>query len=422
MSEKYNVFLILLLKKSQQKRNNFFYVGFRQRKKKMSTPQNLPNYGNNLALFYPAQLKHYASGWLIEYSAINPVTKDLQRKQVKLNRLFKKYASEKKAKAHAERMVLILNQKLLSGWNPFFSKEDARLYTPLSTVAELFLTEKKKELRVNSYRSYSSFINSVLKWVEKNNPGVFMSMFMQLSAVQYMDDLYSSSSVGITTYNNHIKMGRAFFNWAKEKCYTKENPFDAIKTKPKPDKTRVIIPVDVRKKITEDLQANNPNFLLMCKLFFNALIRPNELKQLTVSNVNLIKRFVHIPAHIAKNHKERYCTINADIIAGFEQMNLSRYPDNYFLFGSGLVPDKTAAGNGRYGEEWEKLRKRLKFAKEMQMYSLRDSGINAMLKSGIDDLSVMQHADHSSLEMTTLYGDHYDPNLNNLIYEKSPKF
>jgi len=212
MSEKYNVFLILLLKKSQQKRNNFFYVGFRQRKKKMSTPQNLPNYGNNLALFYPAQLKHYASGWLIEYSAINPVTKDLQRKQVKLNRLFKKYASEKKAKAHAERMVLILNQKLLSGWNPFFSKEDARLYTPLSTVAELFLTEKKKELRVNSYRSYSSFINSVLKWVEKNNPGVFMSMFMQLSAVQYMDDLYSSSSVGIKTYKKQIKMGRHFFN------------------------------------------------------------------------------------------------------------------------------------------------------------------------------------------------------------------
>lgn len=58
----------------------------------------------------------------------------------------------------------------------------------------------------------------------------------------------------------------------------------------------------------------------------------------------------------------------------------------------------------------------------MQLYSLRDTGIYDMLKSGIDDLTVMQHADHSTLEMTTIYGNHQDPNLINLINEKAPKF
>jgi integrase len=58
----------------------------------------------------------------------------------------------------------------------------------------------------------------------------------------------------------------------------------------------------------------------------------------------------------------------------------------------------------------------------MQLYSLRDTGINEMIKSGIDDLSVMQHADHSSLDMTTRYANHADPHLVDVIYNKAPSF
>jgi integrase len=129
-----------------------------------------------------------------------------------------------------------------------------------------------------------------------------------------------------------------------------------------------------------------------------------------------------VPGLIAKNHNTRFAAINSEIVNSLKTLNLERYPLNYYLFGTNLEPSKTRAGNGRFGEEWQKMKKRLKLPTEMQMYSLRDTGIYDMLKSGIDDLSVMQHADHSSLEMTTLYGNHYDPNLIKLISEKAPKF
>ena len=45
-----------------------------------------------------------------------------------------------------------------------------------------------------------------------------------------------------------------------------------------------------------------------------------------------------------------------------------------------------------------------------------------MLKSHVDDLSVMQHADHSSLDITTIYANHYDPNLVKIINENTPEF
>jgi hypothetical protein len=45
-----------------------------------------------------------------------------------------------------------------------------------------------------------------------------------------------------------------------------------------------------------------------------------------------------------------------------------------------------------------------------------------MLKCGIDPLTVMQHADHHDLSMTTRYANHVDPHLVETISTKAPQF
>ena len=75
-----------------------------------------------------------------------------------------------------------------------------------------------------------------------------------------------------------------------------------------------------------------------------------------------------------------------------------------------------------YGNVWENMRKAIGLPQEMQLYSLRDTGINGMLKAGIDPLSVMQAADHSDLSMTTRYANHADPDLFRELNEKAPSF
>jgi site-specific recombinase XerD len=69
-----------------------------------------------------------------------------------------------------------------------------------------------------------------------------------------------------------------------------------------------------------------------------------------------------------------------------------------------------------------KLRKALNLPEEMQLYSFRDTGMTDMIKNGMDPLSVKQLADHHSLEMTTIYTKHADPNLRNVLVAKTPKF
>ena len=372
--------------------------------------------------YLPAVLKENKSGWIIEYYVAHPITTKLVRKKIKLERLRNRYTSVKELRAHCAQMIRILNDKLAGGWNPFFLEEDARLYEKMTTVSELFLQEKKKELRYNSYRSYSSFITIFKDWCNKHHPDMFASMFSQLYAVRYMEYIYKERNVGVTTYNNQIKMARAFFNWMKERCYTQTNPFEKVKSKPKIQKTRIIIPEDIRTKISDYLIKNNPSYLLICRLIYTSLIRPNEIKLLKIGNINLKERYITVVDTVAKNHHQRTSAINAEIIELIKQLDIMSYPSSFYIFGKNLTPDKERAGNGRLGEEWVKMRNKLSLPKEMQMYSLRDTGIHEMIKSGINDLSVMQHADHSSLEMTTIYANHKDKALNELIYTNAPKF
>ena len=102
--------------------------------------------------FLPAMLKGYKSGWVIEYYAENPLTKKMERKKFKINRLVSRYKCKKDARNHANKMTMALNIRLSTGWNPFFTDDDARLYTSVSVVCEKYLQEKRKELREEAMR------------------------------------------------------------------------------------------------------------------------------------------------------------------------------------------------------------------------------------------------------------------------------
>lgn len=388
----------------------------------MSLPQNFhtPSQNHN---YLPAVLKENKSGWLIEYYVEHPQTKRLTRKQIRLKRLVSRYSTLREARLHISKIITSINIRLSGGWNPFFENEDARFYEKLNVVADLFLKEKTKELRENTMRSYRSFINILLSYVNKENPHLICSLFNHSLAIRYMDYIYNDRNVSATTYNNHLKMGIAFFNWCKEKNYSKQNPFERIKKKTKVHKKRIIIPKHVRQQITDYLiKTDNIEFLVICKLVYNSLIRPKEILLIKIEHINVKEKYIVVPAENAKNHKTRYCAINDDIISDLQKLNLKKYPKGYYLFGSYLRPSADPAHVKRAGKEWVKLRKALNLPAEMQLYSLRDTGIFDMLKAGIDDLSVMQHANHSSLDITSIYANHHDPNLIKTISTRAPKF
>jgi len=272
---------------------------------------------------------------IIEYYVENPQTQILARKMIRLQRLLKRYPSKMEAKRHINNIIVALNMKLSTGWNPYFVGEDARLYTPFKDVIEKYKEEIKRTTRSGTCRSYTSFVNILSEWMEKASPKIYSSMVTHALIAKFMDYVYNErkgfgeKSISNRTYNNYIKNGSTFFSWMIEKCYCKENHFMKIKSKKKEDKKRILIPEETREQITKHLHSKSPNYLIMLKLIYNSLLRPKEIRGLVISDISIAEGHITVRKEVSKNGKERKTPLTPDLIEDLTNLNLQNYPQNY---------------------------------------------------------------------------------------------
>ena len=85
-----------------------------------------------------------------------------------------------------------------------------------------------KEIGKNSIRSYDSFINRFLNWLDKNHPALYTGSFDKRKAYAYMQYVLNLPDVGIASYNDALVFFRLLFNWLKNMDLVKENYFNDI--------------------------------------------------------------------------------------------------------------------------------------------------------------------------------------------------
>ena len=368
--------------------------------------------------YIPAVLKHNKHGWQIEYKALDPVSGKLKRHVTKLNVLRKRYPRLADFKAHCNTIICATNAKLAGGWTPFGEMQNTRMLVPLKMVADDYLKEKAAELRPDTMRSYRSFCKGFVEWSEATVKDCPIGLFNRVLAVKFMDHCFLDRHLHGRSWNNQLKAARAFFSWAVEKCYAKENPFASIKPKREDTKKRILIPHEARVKIAGWCEANIPNLLVVCELVFTSLIRPKEVRMIRIEDVYLEKHYIFIKGDNAKTHYE---SLSPELEARVRNLVKDADP-KWYLVGDGYAPGPKPVSDARFRKDWDRMRKELHLPQEMQLYSLRDTGINEMLKSGIDPLTVMQHADHHDLAMTTRYANHADPHLVETVSSRAPRF
>ena len=137
--------------------------------------------------------------------------------QIKMNRIAARFSRVSDFRVYANGAVSQINVRLAGGWSPFMENDNSRYYTSINDIASLYIREKSRELRPDTMRCYSSFVNMFLKWCDREIPGAYASLFNRVLAIRYMDYVYDRN-VSARTYNNTLKMARAFFSWAREKC------------------------------------------------------------------------------------------------------------------------------------------------------------------------------------------------------------
>lgn len=376
--------------------------------------------------YYPAVVrKTNRTGFYIEYYVYDPIKNVMLRRMVQIKRILDRYKGMRDKQIAAQKIADELNLKLSGGWTPLHETEDGRLYTSLDELRNKFLVAKEREgVRPATLTNYTSFTRLLLEWCANTGRArKYSGTFLRTDAVHYMD-FVMEKGCGNRSYNNTVKALRCFFNWGVEHCYCRENPFDKIKLLPKQRKKRILIDRNTRARISDYFRSKKPQMLLVSMLVYSSAIRPKEISYIQLKHIYLERHYILIEETNAKNHKARCATITEEIQKMIEPL-LEQYNDpDYYLFGTGkqMQPSARPARRNYFTKSWDKMRLDLKLPSEIQLYSLRDTGLTDLLHAGIDQLTVQHHADHSSLAIQNIYTDHYDPNLNAIIYEKAPSF
>ena len=385
-------------------------------------------------LYYPAKYRRIKSiGQVLEYYVYNESSGCLKRHFVKLNCVRKKFATHKEFMEHVHQLASAINIRLqqetylqyvgasVRSEQPADKPVVRRPTSSIKSILDKYMSEKSKELRPDSLRSYSSFTSIFSSWLKKRS----ITSLEQIDAsvaVDFMDYVYNERNVSIVSYNNYLKLARTLFAWLLERCLVDSNYFERIKKKVDvKEKKRILISREDREKI---LSATNihAHYATLCMLVYSSLVRPAEIRKIQLKHIHIKEGYIEIPGENAKNHHTRRALLTPQLIERLLLMRLDRYPEDYYLFGSYIEPAKKIASTTTYRSYFDKVRTKLSLPSEYTLYSFRDTGITDMLTAGIPNIDVMKLADHHSLDVTTVYTRHSDNSLITRLQSKAPTF
>lgn len=381
--------------------DNLLYAALTElsEKKKMHFFAPIPNKD-----FRSCQLSE-GKEWFVYFYVRSPRTEKLQRVRIKVNRIH----NARERRKWARKMMQAIDQRLMMGWNPLLEEIAPKAGVGLYAAMEDYLTAKEKEMEPNSMRSYRSFIKNFKIWLEKHR---FTDTSMVSSFTSEMADIFLSEieqDVTPKTYNNYVAFFKALFAWFVCKGYASDNPFESFKKKPKrliKKKRRLLTDEELRHLFTY-CAGTREEHLALCLMTYCCFIRPKELALLKCKDVDLENQRVHIRAEIAKNDNDSYRTIPSMAIKAFQHLDLS-HPD-WFLFGQNpgtdnFSPSLKPVCSRKIATWWNAyVRPACGFGKDVQFYSLKDTGITNMLAEGVPINLVQQQADHYSVAMTAIY-------------------
>ena len=348
--------------------------------------------------FRPAEVVNKSETY-VSYYVVNPFTGKMTRKRIRCNHVKGKAERLK----YARYLCQAVNSRLYDGWNPFYDEMPNGSVTIRDAIGR-FLTAKTKTVRKRTAESYRSSADMLLEWLTLHKAdNAYCVSVTQKMIKDYLSWSCSRKNLSNRSYNNYCMFLYTLFDFLKSNGFVADNPAANLERKKVDRKIRVVIPSADRQLIKSWVDEKAPRFYWVIQMCYRLFIRPNEIVQLRIVDIDFKNGLLKIPATVAKNHGDRVLALPEDLFNYF--LSIRSYPGTYYIFADKhtFAPGEKKIAPTRIAEKWAQMRKALGLPKSYQFYSLKDTGITEMLEAGVPAKYVKELADHHSLEMTERY-------------------
>ncbi|MEZ4941937.1 MAG: site-specific integrase [Saprospiraceae bacterium] len=232
----------------------------------------------------------------------------------------------------------------------------------------------------------------------------------------YFDYTIIKLKIRNSTHNTRKNNLRSLFSELVQRGYLEENFVKRIQDRPVADPLRRPFSQKEQQVLAKYLMENDRPLWLVYLLLGYLAIRPGEIRDLHIRNIDLKKGIVVFSGDQSKNRRNSVVTIPKQIIPHLAAFNLDQYPENYYVLGRAkgrhnrdFLPGPERVGvntlSNRFRQVLIRLHREgaLQHIKGLSLYSLKDTLALYLLENGVDVESAMRHFRHTSLEMFQRY-------------------
>lgn len=307
----------------------------------------------------------------------------------------------------------VLKERLEKGWVPDNSVKAIKSCRVIEAINYGF-EQKKLSVKKNTADNFQSTVNFFTAAIKKLKfDKMIVANFDRSHAKAVLQYLKKEKSWTNKNYNKHLGYLRSMFYEVLEAEYTKTNPFNDIRNLKVVKNFSNIPPTDEEMKlICDELRAKNYGFYIFYMLIYYCGIRPEELRNLKVKQLNFITRSVELDSGFTKTDMDRIIPM-----LGHTYELLKSYKEcdpEYYIFGT-LVPNggrhsqKNWFLPNRYqlkedtpNKQWNKLIKK-GLGINKNLYSGKHKGADDKRAAGMDIKTICAIFGHSEVEMTERY-------------------
>lgn len=347
---------------------------------------------------------HTGKNWYIDFKCYDPVDGKMKRKKFMLDSIVK--VSERKKRA-AE-IITITTNRLRNGWNPWAEATTERQCAGFKDICLMYYKYIQKlasnnTLKQKTFYDYQSRLNMLEEYNESRHmPIVYMYQFDQAYISDFLDYILLDRDASARTRNNYRTWLSAFCTWLVEKKYIESNPIEHIRTLAEEVKFRSALTKADLTRLKEYLAETNKHFLLACQMEYYTFIRPDELSNIRLGDIHLKEQKVFVSSTISKNRRDGMVGLNDSLVKLMIELDIFKHPSDSYLFGKDFKPSLQKADARIFREYFNKVRAFLRFPKNYQFYSLKDSGIRDLANAeGI--VVARDQARHADISTTNKY-------------------
>ena len=347
---------------------------------------------------------HTGKSWYVDFFCFDPVSGTMRRKKYNLNR----YKKTSERKSRASEIIYTVTSRLRSGWNVWVKVESTREHTLFSDCLELYKaylgrSAENGAMKPKTAYGYLSYLGIFTEWLSSRIvPVKFCYQIDQFLVSDFLDYVLIDREGSARTRNNYLTWLSTLCSWMVEKGYLKESPTEKIKKLREEPKKREALSSGELASLQEYLGRTNKHYLLACLMEYYTFIRPIELSQIKLENINIAEQKVFVPASVSKNRKDGMVGLNDGIIKLMAELRVFDRPSHCYLFGKDFKPSERRADSRVFRDYFVKVREALRWDDSKQFYSLKDSGIRDLANAeGI--VVARDQARHSDISTTNKY-------------------